>query len=42
MKIVVDMEHDPRLNKIRLKTLFGFLETPPPKLQAFDTSGKVS
>ena len=42
LKMMVDMEPDPRLNKILLKTLFDSLETPPPKLQAFDTSGKVS
>ena len=39
---MADLESDPRLKKIRIATLFTFLETDPPKLQVYDTSGNFA
>ena len=42
LKMMADLESDPRLKKTRIATLFTFLETDPPKLQVYDTSGKFT
>ena len=42
LKMMADLEPDPRLKKTRIATLFTFLETDPPKLQVYDTSGKFT